>query len=82
MVIKYTKWAENIPAFSVPRPSQNIPDMVWFANIPSGNLDIDPCTDFRNDPFNTNTGILDCSALYGSTKNFSIVLRELTGYFS
>ena len=33
----------------------------------------------QNDPFNTNTGFLDCSALYGSTNDFAIQLRALTG---
>jgi hypothetical protein len=33
----------------------------------------------QNDPFNTNTGFLDASSLYGSTIDFSIQLRALTG---
>jgi peroxidase len=33
----------------------------------------------QKDPFNTNTGFLDTSSLYGSTKSLALQLRALTG---
>jgi hypothetical protein len=33
MAVKYTKWPINIPTASIPRPSKNIPNLIWKYNI-------------------------------------------------
>jgi hypothetical protein len=41
MVVKYAKWLQNIPTFSIPRPSKIYPSRgFWSGNNPSGNPDL------------------------------------------
>jgi hypothetical protein len=38
MLIIYSKWPQNTPTFSIPRPSKIYPNWdFWFEKIPSGN---------------------------------------------
>jgi hypothetical protein len=40
MVVKYSKWPQNIPTLSFPRASKIYPNSnFWFKNKPSGNLE-------------------------------------------
>jgi hypothetical protein len=50
MVVKYSKWPQNIPTWSIPWHSEMYPDRdFWFENTPSGNPASDAMKKLDND---------------------------------